>query len=190
MNQGLRRGVRTVSWTRVLPPRARQGPIHRGWQARGIQIRAAASEQPATVNGENIPITSTPNSAESRGMLHDSGFPEAVSLLHGRSCMLTRSKKNRCAVRCYRRSILVTISFALRFAESLYSTRDIGWIEWEGRQCMRLPGVFFVKIDQLTTDISAQVVSTLSVLEPVRRAPVGIPFLYQKVRPGNFIYFG
>lgn len=93
MNQGLRRGVRTVSWTRVLPPRARQGPIHRGWQARGIQIRAAASEQPATVNGENIPITSTPNSAESRGMLHDSGFPEAVRLLHGRSCMLTRSKK-------------------------------------------------------------------------------------------------
>lgn len=68
MNQGLRRGVRTVSWTRVLPPRARQGPIHRGWQARGIQIRAAASEQPATVNGDNISITSTPNSAESRGM--------------------------------------------------------------------------------------------------------------------------
>lgn len=49
---------------------------------------------------------------------------------------------------------------------------------------------FFVKIDQLTTDLSAQVVSTLSVLEPVRRAPVGIPFLYQKVRSGNFLYFG
>lgn len=54
---------------------------------------------------------------------------------------------------------------------------------------MRLPGCF-VEIDQLTTGLSAQVVSTLSVLEPVRRAPVGIPFLYQKVRSGNFLYFG
>jgi hypothetical protein len=30
-------------------------------------------------------------------------------------------------------------------------------------------------------DISLQTVSTLSFLEPFRRAPVGIPFLYQKV---------
>lgn len=34
-----------------------------------------------------------------------------------------------------------------------------------------------------------QVVSSLNVLEPVRRAPLGIPFLYQKVRASN-IYSG
>ncbi len=30
-------------------------------------------------------------------------------------------------------------------------------------------------------------ISTLSVLEPFRRAPVGVPFLYQKVLPSPFI---
>lgn len=39
----------------------------------------------------------------------------------------------------------------------------------------------FSNIVQLIVDLRAQVVSTLSVLEPVRRAPVGVPFLYQKV---------
>ena len=37
------------------------------------------------------------------------------------------------------------------------------------------------KIHLLTAGGLNQVVSTLSVLEPFRRAAVGIPFLYQKV---------
>lgn len=40
---------------------------------------------------------------------------------------------------------------------------------------------WFSNIVRLIIDLHAQVVSTLSVLEPVRRAPVGVPFLYQKV---------
>lgn len=36
--------------------------------------------------------------------------------------------------------------------------------------------------DGLLTLSHSQVVSTLSVLEPFRRAVVGVPFLYQKVR--------
>lgn len=63
MSQPLRRGVRAVSWTRVLPPRARQG------QTRYLQIRAAAAEQPSSANGNNLPVVGTPSSAESAGML-------------------------------------------------------------------------------------------------------------------------
>lgn len=60
MNQGLRQGVRTLSWTRVLPPRARQGTT------RGIQIRAVPSEH---LNGDHhLPVAGTPNSAQSPGM--------------------------------------------------------------------------------------------------------------------------
>ncbi|GKZ61072.1 altered inheritance of mitochondria protein 24, mitochondrial [Aspergillus niger] len=100
--QPWRSAARTLSWTRVVPPRARQGALlRRGWQTRCVQIRAAPAEEPATVNGDHLPISSTPSSAESAG---------------------------------------------------------------------------------LTTLASTQVVSTLSVLEPFRRAVVGVPFLYQKVR--------
>lgn len=55
MSTVLRRGVRPLSWARVVP-QARHG-------ARNIQIRAAASEQPS-----GQPIVSTPSSIESRGM--------------------------------------------------------------------------------------------------------------------------
>lgn len=37
-------------------------------------------------------------------------------------------------------------------------------------------------------NVATQVVSTLSVLEPFRRAVVGVPFLYQKVRPLQFMF--
>jgi hypothetical protein len=60
MSPALQRGVRTLSWTRVVP-RARQ--------ARWIQIRAAPSEEP-TVNGDHLPLAGTPSSAASRGMLN------------------------------------------------------------------------------------------------------------------------
>ncbi|GAB1203192.1 hypothetical protein APSETT445_001819 [Aspergillus pseudonomiae] len=66
MSQPLRRGVRAVSWTRVLPPRARQGPsLYRAGQTRCLQIRAAAAEQPSSANGNSLPVVGTPNSAES-----------------------------------------------------------------------------------------------------------------------------
>ncbi|GAB1216711.1 Altered inheritance of mitochondria protein 24, mitochondrial [Aspergillus terreus] len=63
MSQPWRRGVRALSWTRVLPPRARQGPS--ASQTRCVQIRAAPAEQPASVNGDHLPVVATPNSAQS-----------------------------------------------------------------------------------------------------------------------------
>lgn len=53
-------GVRTLSWTRVIPRVQRQ--------TRGVQIRATPSAEP-TVNGDHLPLATTPNSAESRGMI-------------------------------------------------------------------------------------------------------------------------
>ncbi|GAB1194854.1 hypothetical protein APSETT444_004105 [Aspergillus pseudonomiae] len=72
MSQPLRRGVRAVSWTRVLPPRARQGPsLYRAGQTRCLQIRAAAAEQPSSANGNSLPVVGTPNSAESAGTVQE-----------------------------------------------------------------------------------------------------------------------
>lgn len=59
MSPALHRGVRTLSWTRV-GPRVRQ--------TRYVQIRATPSAEP-TVNGDHLPLASTPSSAESRGKL-------------------------------------------------------------------------------------------------------------------------
>lgn len=135
MNPGLRRGVRAVSWTRVLPPRVRQGPLplpHGLQQARGIQIRSVpGSEQP----GDYLPIANTPNSADSSGM--SSVFCCEASVAIGLAClcgiilMPTGRAENRCAVRCCRRPIFVTVGFAFSLAESLYSTRNTSWIEWK-----------------------------------------------------------
>ncbi|KAL4892672.1 altered inheritance of mitochondria protein 24, mitochondrial [Aspergillus ambiguus] len=63
MSQPWRRGVRVLSWTRVLPPRARQGVS--ASQTRCVQIRAAPAEQPASVNGDHLPVVGTANSAQS-----------------------------------------------------------------------------------------------------------------------------
>ncbi|KAL5355173.1 altered inheritance of mitochondria protein 24, mitochondrial [Aspergillus floccosus] len=63
MSQPWRRGVRALSWSRVLPPRARQGLS--ASQTRCVQIRAAPAEQPASVNGDHLPVVATPNSAQS-----------------------------------------------------------------------------------------------------------------------------
>ncbi|KJK64752.1 Mitochondrial biogenesis AIM24 [Aspergillus parasiticus SU-1] len=116
MSQPLRRGVRAVSWTRVLPPRARQG------QTRCLQIRAAAAEQPSSANGNNLPVVGTPSSAESADARFDViGAPYSL------------------------------LSVSLSASQNLFTRRG------------------------------TLVVSTLSVLEPFRRAVVGVPFLYQKV---------
>lgn len=133
MNSSLRRGARAVSWTRVLPRRVRQGslPLHRRLQqVRGIQIRSVSgSEQP----GDYLPIANIPNSADSSGMslCCDASVATGLAYLCGIILMLTGRAENRCAVRCCRRPILVTIGFALSFAGSLYSTRNASWIEWK-----------------------------------------------------------
>lgn len=132
MAQPLRRGVRTLTWTRVLPRQSRQpASSHRGAQARYVQIRAAPTERPAAVNGSNLPIVDTPSSAESADARFDVvGAPYSL------------------------------LSVSLSASQNLYTRRGT---------LVGLSG----KADN--------VISTLSVLEPFRRAPVGVPFLYQKV---------
>ncbi|KAJ5174343.1 Altered inheritance of mitochondria protein 24 [Penicillium canariense] len=122
MSPALQRGVRTLSWTRVVPR------AHR--QTRCIQIRAASSEEPSA-NGDHLPLASTPSSAESR----DARF-EVIGAPYS------------------------LLSVSLSASQNLYTRRGT---------LVGLSG----KADN--------VVSTLSVLEPFRRAPLGVPFLYQKV---------
>ncbi|KAJ5679779.1 Mitochondrial biogenesis protein AIM24 [Penicillium macrosclerotiorum] len=130
MSPALQRGVRTLSWTRVVPR------IHR--QTRCVQIRATPSEEP-TLNGDHLPLASTPSSAESRDARFDViGAPYSL------------------------------LSVSLSASQNLYTRRGT---------LVGLSG----KADNLTGAPSQQVVSTLSVLEPFRRAPLGVPFLYQKV---------
>ncbi|KAJ5823606.1 Mitochondrial biogenesis protein AIM24 [Penicillium robsamsonii] len=118
-------GVRTLPWTRVVPR------VHR--QTRCVQIRAAPSGVPS-VNGDNLPLASTPSSVESRDARFDVvGAPYSL------------------------------LSVSLSASQNLYTRRGT---------LVGLSG---------KADNSAQVVSTLSVLEPFRRAIVGVPFLYQKV---------
>ncbi|KAJ5630949.1 Mitochondrial biogenesis protein AIM24 [Penicillium longicatenatum] len=122
MSRALPRGVRTLSWTRVVPR------VHR--QTRYVQIRATPSAEP-TVNGDHLPLASTPNSAESRDARFDVvGAPYSL------------------------------LSVSLSASQNLYTRRGT---------LVGLSG----KADN--------VVSTLSVLEPFRRAVIGVPFLYQKV---------
>ncbi|KAL5045216.1 altered inheritance of mitochondria protein 24, mitochondrial [Aspergillus fruticulosus] len=131
MVQLLRRGVRTLAWTRVPPRQTRQpASSHRGTQARYVQIRATPTEQP-TANGSNVPVVDTPSSAESADARFDViGAPYSL------------------------------LSVSLSASQNLYTRRGT---------LVGLSG----KADN--------VISTLSVLEPFRRAPVGVPFLYQKV---------
>ncbi|KAA8649758.1 AIM24 family protein [Aspergillus tanneri] len=133
MSQPLRRGVGTLSCTRVLPPRARPGAssLHRAWQTRCLQIRATPAEQPASGNGDHLPFAGSPSSAESTDARFDViGAPYSL------------------------------LSVSLSASQNLYTRRGT---------LVGLSG----KADN--------VVSTLSILEPFRRAAVGIPFLYQKV---------
>ncbi|KAJ5259493.1 Altered inheritance of mitochondria protein 24 [Penicillium angulare] len=122
MRPALQRGVRTLSWTRVVPR------VHR--QTRYVQIRATPSADP-TVNGDHLPLANTASSAESRDARFDVvGAPYSL------------------------------LSASLSASQNLYTRRGT---------LVGLSG----KADN--------VVSTLSVLEPFRRAAVGVPFLYQKV---------
>ncbi|CAI7607772.1 unnamed protein product [Penicillium pancosmium] len=122
MRPVLQRGVRTLSWTRVVPRASRH--------ARCVQIRATPSVEP-TVNGDHLPLANTPSSAESRdARFNVVGAPYSL------------------------------LSVALSPSQNLYTRRGT---------LVGLSG----KADN--------VVSTLSVLEPFRRAVVGTPFLYQKV---------
>ncbi|KAL4787213.1 mitochondrial biogenesis AIM24-domain-containing protein [Aspergillus varians] len=132
MVQSLRRGARTLTWTRVLPRQTRQpASLHRGVQARYVQIRATPSERPAAVNGSNLPIVDKPSSAESADARFDVvGAPYSL------------------------------LSVSLSASQNLYTRRGT---------LVGLSG----KADN--------VISTLSILEPFRRAPVGVPFLYQKI---------
>ncbi|KAL2216167.1 altered inheritance of mitochondria protein 24, mitochondrial [Thermoascus aurantiacus ATCC 26904] len=129
MSQALGRGVRGLSWTRVLPPRARQGPA--ALPARRIQIRAAPSGDPSTINADHLPVASTSSSVAS---------PDARFDVIGAPYSL--------------------LSVSLSASQNLYTRRGT---------LVGLSG----KADN--------VVSTLSILEPFRRAVVGIPFLYQKI---------
>ncbi|CEN59656.1 Putative Altered inheritance of mitochondria protein 24, mitochondrial [Aspergillus calidoustus] len=128
----LRRGARTLTWTRVLPRRTRQGAsLLRGVQARYVQIRSTPTERPAAVSGSNLPIVDTPSSAESADARFDViGAPYSL------------------------------LSVSLSASQNLYTRRGT---------LVGLSG----KADN--------VISTLSVLEPFQRAPVGVPFLYQKI---------
>ncbi|PYH46869.1 AIM24 family protein [Aspergillus saccharolyticus JOP 1030-1] len=130
--QPLRGAVRALSWTRVLPSRARQGALlHRAYQMRSVQIRAAPAEQPTPVNGDNLPVSSTPTTAQSADARFDViGAPYSL------------------------------LSVSLSASQNLYTRRGT---------LVGLSG----KADN--------VISTLSVLEPFRRAVVGVPFLYQKI---------
>ncbi|KGO73432.1 Mitochondrial biogenesis protein AIM24 [Penicillium italicum] len=115
-------GVRPLSWTRVVPR------VHR--QTRWVQIRAAPSGV-SPVNGDNLPLASTPSSVESRDARFDVvGAPYSL------------------------------LSVSLSASQNLYTRRGT---------LVGLSG----KADN--------VVSTLSILDPFRRAVVGVPFLYQKV---------
>ncbi|KAJ5779750.1 Mitochondrial biogenesis protein AIM24 [Penicillium paradoxum] len=118
----LQRGVRTLSWTRVVRR------VHR--QTRCVQIRAAPSGV-SSVNGDSLPLAGTPTSVESRDARFDVvGAPYSL------------------------------LSVSLSASQKLYTRRGT---------LVGLSG----KPDN--------VVSTLSVLEPFRRAIVGVPFLYQKI---------
>ncbi|KAJ0420183.1 mitochondrial biogenesis AIM24-domain-containing protein [Aspergillus carlsbadensis] len=132
MVQPLRRGGRSLTWTRVLPRRTRQGAsLLRGGQARYVQIRSTPTERPAAVNGANVPIVDTPSSAESADARFDVvGAPYSL------------------------------LSVSLSASQNLY-TRQGTLVGLSGK--------------------ADNVISTLSVLEPFRRAPVGVPFLYQKI---------
>ncbi|KAK1147645.1 Altered inheritance of mitochondria protein 24, mitochondrial [Aspergillus melleus] len=133
MSQPLRRGAGVLPSTRVLSLRARQGAplLHRAWQSRGLQIRAAPAEQPASGNDDNLPVAGPPSSAESRDARFDViGAPHSL------------------------------LSVSLSPSQNLYTRRGT---------LVGLSG----KADN--------VISSLSILEPFRRAAVGIPFLYQKV---------
>ncbi|KAL3480632.1 mitochondrial biogenesis AIM24-domain-containing protein [Aspergillus californicus] len=125
-------GVRSLTWTRVLPRRTRQSAsLLREVQARCVQIRASPTERPAAVNGSNLPIVDTPSSAETSDARFDVvGAPYSL------------------------------LSVSLSASQKLYTRRGT---------LVGLSG----KADN--------VISTLSVLEPFRRAPVGVPFLYQKI---------
>lgn len=170
MSPALQRGARILSWTRVVPR------VHR--QVRFIQIRATPSAEP-TVNGDHLPLAGTPSFAESRGMRFRSIDQPRVELNRNLGLRLTDYLK-RCAVRCRWRAVLIALGFIVGFAEPVHAPRYVGWIERQGRQCME-PCPEKLQ-DELANNVrSHQVVSTLSVLEPFRRAPLGVPFLYQKV---------
>ncbi|KAG2024336.1 hypothetical protein GB937_003991 [Aspergillus fischeri] len=136
MSQPLRGGVRTLSSIRAGPPRVRQGVASLPrWQTRCVQIRAAPSERPGAVNGDQLAIIDTPSSAESAAFETDARF-EVIGAPYS------------------------LLSVSLSASQNLYTRRGT---------LVGLSG----KADN--------VVSTLSILEPFRRAAVGIPFLYQKV---------
>jgi hypothetical protein len=132
MSQPLRGGVRTLSSIRAGPPRVRRDVASLPQlQTRCVQIRAAPSERPGAVNGDQLTIVDTPSSAESADARFDViGAPYSL------------------------------LSVSLSASQNLYTRRGT---------LVGLSG----KADN--------VVSTLSILEPFRRAAVGIPFLYQKV---------
>ncbi|OJJ49154.1 hypothetical protein ASPZODRAFT_129557 [Penicilliopsis zonata CBS 506.65] len=131
MAQSLRRGIWALPRSQILAQRTRQGALRREWQARCIQIRAAPSTEPATSSGNNLPVSSTPNSVESADARFDIiGAPYSL------------------------------LSVSLSASQNLYTRRGT---------LVGLSG----KADN--------VVSTLSVLEPFRRAALGVPFLYQKI---------
>ncbi|QKX63564.1 uncharacterized protein TRUGW13939_10735 [Talaromyces rugulosus] len=98
---------------------------------RSIQVKAAPRGQSTTVNGVDLPISSTPDSAASAdAKFNVVGTPYSL------------------------------LSVSLSASQNLYTRRGT---------LVGLSG----KPDN--------VISTLSVLEPFRRAVVGIPFLYQKI---------
>ncbi|KAJ9222413.1 hypothetical protein DTO169C6_5153 [Paecilomyces variotii] len=131
MSQALGRGFRGLSGVPVFS-RARQGVVvHRGQSSRYVQIRAAPSGQPGTINGAHLPVSGVSTTAES---------PDARFDVVGAPYSL--------------------LSVSLSASQNLYTRRGT------------LVGL---------SGKAENVVSTLSILEPFRRAVVGIPFLYQKV---------
>lgn len=67
MSQALGRGFRGLSGVPVFS-RARQGVVvHRGQSSRYVQIRAAPSGQPGTINGAHLPVSGVSTTAESPG---------------------------------------------------------------------------------------------------------------------------
>ena len=85
----------------------------------------------------------------------------------------------RRAVRRPRSVQLPSLRLAVCVTKSLYQARHLGGRERQNREC-----VFFLSngsILEMLIDLQ-QALSTLSILSPFRRALLGIPFLYQRVR--------
>ena len=85
---------------------------------------------------------------------------------------------DRCPLRSARQSILPPVRFNVPISKSLHPERNAGWLQWHTRERNASFRGYPTIERMLNTE---QAISTLSLLEPFRRALFGIPFIYQRV---------